>query len=812
MDRRTVITTLLLLSLFSFSFPMGKRNDPTDNIASREKIYLHIDRYNYYSGETIWFKVYLVDSKTHLQETESKVVYVDLLNPDQIKVSSRIIKIDRDNGAGDFQIPADLQTGEYTIRAYTRYMTNFAQEWFFSKKVKIITADSWAIANRTNKTLEQSRSYAEQVPNVPKTALQFFPEGGNLVNGIISQIAFKAVSADGKGIEVNGSVVDQSGNELQQFQTKKTGMGVMGFVPHSGQNYKAHYTYKGYAYECNFPVSADSGAIIQVIDRNNHFLVIIQSSFTHGTKGYSLIGRQRNKLVSSSKLVATKNWAKIDISKNMMEPGVVQFTLINEKGQPICERLAFVEPIDHKPLLMLDSLKNEYNKNDIIQLIVSRGLSSTRDSKWDMSISVASLSALESPDNALNIQSYLWLASELKGEIEHPSYYLFSPDPERKRMLDLLMMIQGWRQFIINDTVPIRKVRYQPENGLCFRGHIKRFNESGRSAKAKVSLVSSNKLEDVYYETTTDDSGYFAFDDLDFVDSTKVIIQVKKTSKKEDIKDPYINFVIVLDSLNTPIINQKEHDIFAVDHPNRINEEVKKSPEKVAKTAFQLQKGDILIDEVLVTKKKKVPHQEKRTMYLEPSYVVDFNEIRRYEASPNLLDILKQRTPSQIFNERLSVNNDDGMPLFLLDGMPVNSDAALSIPTSEIDFVDILERSKTIIFGSSGSKGVVAIYTLDGSKIIKNSRSKNGKCILNFMHQGFSRARKFYEPVYPLTKSTSEKQAESFTIYWNPSVTLDDQNRISFHAPETVGTYQLTLEGINSEGEVIHNEAKFDVK
>ncbi|MCE5347587.1 MAG: hypothetical protein LLG13_15060 [Bacteroidales bacterium] len=485
-----------------------------------------------------------------------------------------------------------------------------------------------------------------------------------------------------------------------------------------------------------------------------------------------------------------------------------QFTLFDEKGFPLCERLAFVESSDQTPLVRIDSLKGTYRMDEHIDLFVSPTISLKMDSTAAMSMSIVNSSALKNPNDDLNIQSYLLLKSELKGEIEHPSYYLFSSDPDRKNMLDLLMLIQGWRQFIINDTLSSQNLKYLPEKGLSFRGHVRHFAKDGKPAKAIVSLFYSNKQEDAYYETTTDKTGYFAFEGLDFTENTKIVIQAKKNGVNESVNDPQKYFVIVLDSLKIPAIRNNQPD-----GSNRKNKKelTEKSASIDTETAYQWQKGDIMLDEVVVTKKRKDLHKQVRTIYSEPSYSVNFNEIQKYEGGSDLLDILKNYTSARMFNEPLSIKNELHY-LYLLNGMPVSEEAALSVPITEIGFVDILEGPKTIIYGPSGANGVIAIYSLNGSDVVTHLNIKVEKGIIKLMHPGFNYARKFYEPAYPLSKNNSPDLNKPLTVYWNPNVSFTGQNRISFHIPGTMATYQVTVEGVTSEGKIIHSVARFEVK
>jgi hypothetical protein len=49
--------------------------------AKPEKVYLHLDRPVYGTGETIWFNAYLVDALRHRPDSLSKILYVELLSP-----------------------------------------------------------------------------------------------------------------------------------------------------------------------------------------------------------------------------------------------------------------------------------------------------------------------------------------------------------------------------------------------------------------------------------------------------------------------------------------------------------------------------------------------------------------------------------------------------------------------------------------------------------------------------------------------------------------------------------------------------------
>jgi len=106
-------------------------------IYPQEKIYAQIDKPYYITGENIWFKAYLVDSKYHIPDTTSRYVYAELINP--VDTLVRRVKIRPVKGVykGYFDLPEDLPEGTYQMRFYTRFMEGLGEEYYFRRTVYI---------------------------------------------------------------------------------------------------------------------------------------------------------------------------------------------------------------------------------------------------------------------------------------------------------------------------------------------------------------------------------------------------------------------------------------------------------------------------------------------------------------------------------------------------------------------------------------------------------------------------------------------------------------------------------------------------
>jgi len=103
----------------------------------QEKVYLHTDKSVYSAGESIWFKAYLLNATTHLEDTKSRFIYVELINSFDSVISRVKIKKDSLGFSGHINVNAVFPPGDYLLRAYTYWMQNAGTGFFFSKLITI---------------------------------------------------------------------------------------------------------------------------------------------------------------------------------------------------------------------------------------------------------------------------------------------------------------------------------------------------------------------------------------------------------------------------------------------------------------------------------------------------------------------------------------------------------------------------------------------------------------------------------------------------------------------------------------------------
>jgi len=554
---------------------------------------------------------------------------------------------------------------------------------------------------------------------------------------------------------------------------------------------------------------------MQVLDRDNYYSVYIRSSLDKGLNNFKLIGAQRAGIIFKTKISGNKSKALIKVPKNILEQGIVQFTLFDSKNEPLRERLSFYETSEANVKIDIRPSKQEYGKRELVELEISLDTTLQQKLQTNMSIAITDISAVKPDPFGLEIKSQLLLQSELKGNIENPGYYFNSDDPDRKSNLDVLMMTQGWRQFIIHDTLNSQsKPIFAAETDISLSGSIKNFYNHKKSAIAEVSLSYRNKKEFAQEVIMTNKKGQFVFKNLNFLDSTYIIIQAQKIKKEKHgkkVKAPNMNFYIEMDTFIAPKVALTKK----INDAKSSKEMIKISPEKTEylESLYKFQKGTVKLNEVVLetyVSDRNTMYNKKRLLYKNASQTIDFKNLSVLPTD-NALTALYGRVPGYSSSgvlRAVSTMLGSNKPLYLLDGMPVDSSAITSILISEIDFVDILKGPRAAIYGSRAANGVIAVYTLIGTERSNTNENYKRRGIINFVHPGYSLARKFYEPIYKTQKTENDKFDYRSTMYWNPTIKLDEngKTRVSFYTSDVISPYQVILEGITLDGQILKTE------
>jgi hypothetical protein len=337
------------------------------------------------------------------------------------------------------------------------------------------------------------------VKNIPikatsnKIDVQFFPEGGTLIEGLPTKVAVKAVNTMGLGENIACVITDNEGNEISKFKTIHMGMGSFIMNPLPERTYAAKITFAdGSTKTMALPKVEKSGYVIAAnnTDKEKVMIKVMMTADLLNKGELKLVATHNGTAYLTAKIPTTKQLITVPAPKKEFPSGIIQFTLFSADNLPIRERIVFVDN-EEKIDLKLESLNPTYEKRghvDLSFLAANQG----KPTQGSFSISVTN-SAIVTPDpeNESNIFTSLLLTADLVGYVEKPNSYFLKDDAETAGNLDLLMLTQGWRKIewkkIADGLLP--QPLFTAEKTLKISGKI---TKGGKPVvKGKVSLFSN---------------------------------------------------------------------------------------------------------------------------------------------------------------------------------------------------------------------------------------------------------------------------------------------------------------------------------
>jgi len=786
------LNRLGLLALTSFLLTMGARGQTIENIRQQfdqynksvlqEKVYAHTDKDFYLTGEIMWFKLYNVDAGTNKAVNVSKVAYVEVLDDANNSVLQGKIELIGGLGRGSFYIPLTLKNGNYRVRAYTSWMKNFSPELYFEKQIKIVNplSEPGAIAKAPEAKYE----------------IKFFPEGGNLVNGLTSTVGFKITGADGKGVALNGVVINQRNDTVARYKTLKFGMGSFEFTPHAGDSYKAVMRVgRDNSLIGNFPTAYDKGYVIHLV--NNGGQPQLKVSTNMGSQPvYVFVNNGHNVLSAKTVTPGADGTAMVSIDNASMAQGINHITLFNNNKQPLCERLYFNRP---KLMNIQAGALAQYRSRSPVSLNINANNAGGRPTVANLSLTVYKLDSLNTSTDADNITSYMWLSSELKGFIESPSYYFNLVTDETERALDNLLITQGWSRFnwdsILNGG---QTYAYLPE----YDGHLvtaSLTDAAGKPAKDIMGYMSVISKREQFYGSHADASGHLLFNTKDFYGPAEIVLQTNtqldsnyRISVATPFSDKYSTKTLSPFSLGANAEKTLESGSVNMQVLNTYNADKLKiyyNP-GIDSTAFF---GNIY---------KLYPLED----YVRFKTMEE--DLREYVAEMTITVNSQKHVNFHIISDQ-GVLRDDGQPLVLLDGVPIfNIDKVFNIDPLKVKQLKMVNQ--VFYWGPVVAPGILSFNTYKGDM---GGFEIDPKAVV-LDYEGMQLQREFYSPSYA-TADQQKSRIPDFRnlLYWSPDVNTgaDGKAMVSFYTSDKTGQYIAVMQGINADGQTGTYSLRFDV-
>jgi hypothetical protein len=145
-DTRTLLLILMIL-LLKPVLGGDILKQPQKNL---EKVALITDRSIYISGEQLYFYATLFEPYDSATPGQRNILDCELITPDGNKIVSEKFMINKASASGCIAIPADLISGIYYIRAYTKLMRNYGPAVYAYKQIRIINPVKNELLTRKN--------------------------------------------------------------------------------------------------------------------------------------------------------------------------------------------------------------------------------------------------------------------------------------------------------------------------------------------------------------------------------------------------------------------------------------------------------------------------------------------------------------------------------------------------------------------------------------------------------------------------------------------------------------------------------------
>ena len=550
----------------------------------QDQPYMLFSKETYETGEDMWFKAWLFDRSLLTLSNRSQTLFLRIYDSADSLVWNEKYPISGGRAEGHVFIGEHWKTGEYRVEGYT-------QSSFYADSTEAVFPQKIWVVDRIDKQEPQDTRTGLQKDNI---RLGLYPEGGYLVQGIKNYIAFKATDNQGVPVPLSGWLCENRARILN-IESCHDGMGLLSFVPHEGVRYTVQLTN---GQEFPLPSSLRSGMVMHLehTDRKNVVFSARQprgsmprriSLFVQmrGVPCYQAGGILRDSLIISLPM------------SGFPGQGIAEATLFDEQQRPIAERLFYVLP-DKQLTITARPSKEVYIRRDKGEVRIHVTDSEGKPVQAEICMSIFD-KAYMSQAYRETMLSYNFLSTQIRGNIHHPAYYFDRKNPDRLQALDLLLLTQGWRRY----TWQASRKDYHGKPFLC--DNIIGMESVG---SRKMKRNTTNGGEQVIQVFGPSGDSQFLW--TDSVGNFSVPVSVMNT-----LRGGYVYIKPLLGKEFKPHLTLSDGTVLIdsirkskksyLSYLNNVEKE-KGDVEPIMTPA-----GTVLLNEVLVTRKRRIPFRDK---------------------------------------------------------------------------------------------------------------------------------------------------------------------------------------------------------
>ena len=744
-----------------------------------EKLFVHLDRTYYLTGESLWFKLYCVDGMLHRPLRVSQVAYLELLDRDRKPVLQTKVSLADNERSGAFLLPATLASGHYLVRAYTNWMKNAGPDFFFEQPITIVNP-----FRRLGPPPAARDSAAYDV--------QFFPEGGNLVSGLPAKVAFRAVDGQGKGLAFSGVLLGAANDTVARFAPTRFGIGHFTFTP-TAQDYRAVITVAGgRTLTAPLPAVYGQGYAMQVTEEDGGRLRITVRTTRdtrRSTPALYLLAHTRQAVKVAETRYLEDEVATFEVDQNALGEGITHLTVFDADRKPLCERLYFRQPARRLAAAAKPD-KDQYGAREKVSVDVLAANAAGQPRAADLSVAVYRLDSL----GALGVDpySYLWLTSDLRGKVESPGYYLEGSGDGVREATDNLMLTHGWRRFRWEDVLRRDTAAFSSAHLPEYGGHVVRGKlidtRTNAPASGILTYLAAPGRHIRLYGARSKPNGQVQFELKDFFGPREIVVQTntqRDSTYRIEISNPYAEAYT-------------DRQLPAFDLAENVQQ-------TLGERSLSMQTQNVYFGDR--QNQFRFPAVDSLPFYGKPDERYFLDEYTRFTV---MEDVLREYVTGAFARRRrgsyyltvydrghnMEVLLDD--PMVLLDGVPVfDPNKIMAFDPLKVKRIDVVARN--YLLGPLLLPGCISYATYKGD--LAGFRLDPRSVLMEY--DGLQLQREFYAPRYDDDKRLGSRLPDlRHLLYWSPRVGTDAQGkaRLEFYTSDQEGTYLGVVNGLSADG------------
>lgn len=650
--------------------------------------------------------------------------------------------------------------------------------------------------------------------------LRFYPESGDLIEGLTTKVAFEALDELGEAVEIEG-VLQENSHEILNVASLHKGRGYFSLSPKD-----AHYSFKvtkptGIDSIFWLPRVLDEGLNISY-QKQDKEKIYLNVSHNYGIDKRVKLWVSQNDQILDIFEINVNGSRGFTIPKMTLPPGIVTFTLTDEDDVPKAERLVCNIPTTKD--VDISILESVYSQRKKVSVKMALTGESTRA---HFSVAVVDSVLAKSPNfDCPNIRSYALLGSELRGYIRDANAYL-EDSRQTENFRDLLMLTRGWRRFnwIYNmqqlDSMLV--VDFNMVNGVVTRNRKPHVN-------AKLTAMVLGNMTS-FTEFTTNEKGRFSVN-INYEDrsSQKLLFIAKSAKGKDNVNISLANTDTVLFA-STVRTNKDQLSALMYDYNNYLdleNDEDEALPFLSYET--KLLKEVVIYGEHLDSDDE--PYTEAFTSFSAGSvsgdklaggytfydYVRQASFRAQYDSGTDRI-VVRSRGTTMSGDAGYDADQDDvedynvGAEIYLNDMRWGKDASSLDFLTKdEIAEIVVLDpESAQAAYGSDGEFGIILVRT-NGKYFAERQNTLNRNMAI---FGRFIASKEYYKPIYENAQQDSLVVVDNrITLHWEPFVTTNENGEASFefYTGDIGGAKQIIIQGIDEAGNLYYQTTSFDVK